>query len=136
MANTALIQQKLPKELWDVAGTFTIPDTFLETMPDLIILVLNSKSMDAHEEKQSWFNLLPMMNAEQIGKLKDILTREKMKLEEIEKKYENKKEDIKTAYTNKWMAGNYTENMNKLQKQEEIHQQKDQEEADNLLNQI
>ena len=69
MANTDLIKKVLPQELWEKAATFTIPDKFLETMPDLIVLVLNSKSMDTQEEKQSWFNLLPMMNDEQITKL-------------------------------------------------------------------
>ena len=91
MANIKLIKAKLPPELREKAEKFTIPDEFLTTMPELIILVLNSKSMDNSEEKQSWFSLLPMMNKEQIDKLNDILTREKMKLAEIEQKYEQKK---------------------------------------------
>ncbi len=40
MANTELIQKKLPQELWKIAMNFTIPDTFLEQSPDLVILVL------------------------------------------------------------------------------------------------
>ena len=87
MINIELIKAKLPQELWEKAEKFTIPDEFLTTMPDLIVLVLNSKSMDAAEEKQSWFNLLPMMNKEQIDKLRDILTREKQKLNDFLSRY-------------------------------------------------
>ena len=57
-------------------------------------MLLWSRSIEKPEEKQSWFNLMPLMNDEQIVKLEDILTREKQKLEEIEKKYEEKKIEI------------------------------------------
>lgn len=136
MANTALLQKILPKELWDKAATFTIPDTFLETMGDLIVLVLNSKSMDTQEEKQSWFNLLPMMNDEQITKLRDILTREKQKLEEIEAKYEQKKGDIKTQMVKKWEDTGYQQKMATLKNNEAVVQEKEATEAENLLNQL
>jgi BMFP domain-containing protein YqiC len=102
MTTVDLIKQFLPMTLRDQAQLFTIGDQFLQTMPDLIILILNSKSMDTKEEKQSWFNLLPLMNQEQVAKLRDILTREKQKLEEIEKKYEDKKDDIKAKYIQQW----------------------------------
>jgi len=53
MANMNLIKTKLPQELWEKAEKFTIPDEFLITMPNLIVLILNSKSLDNAEEKQS-----------------------------------------------------------------------------------
>jgi len=136
MANTALIQKTLPQELWDKAATFTIPDKFLESMPDLIVLVLNSKSMDTQEEKQSWFNLLPMMNDEQITKLRDILTREKQKLEEIETKYEQKKDDIQTQMVQKWEDTGYQQKMVTLKNNEAVVQEKEAAEADSLLTQM
>jgi hypothetical protein len=111
MANTTLIQKCLPQDLREKAATFTIPDAFLETMTDLVVLILNSKSMDTQEEKQSWFSLLPMMNPEQIAKLRDILTREKQKLQEIEQKYQQKKEDIKENYIKKWETTGYQQKM-------------------------
>lgn len=136
MANTVLIQKQLPKELRDKAALFTIPDKFLEAMPDLIILVLNSKSMDTQEDKQSWFNLLPMMNDEQIAKLRDILTREKQKLEEIETKYEQKKEDITTQAVQKRENSWYNQKMSSIKTTEAIAQQQDAAEAEDLLTKI
>lgn len=136
MANIELIQATLPQELWEKAATFVIPDTFLTTMSDLIILVLQSKSMDNTEEKQSWFNLLPMMNQEQIDKLRDILTREKQKLNEIEQKYEQKKTELKDKYNQKWENMVYAKRIDEIQKKEAIHEEKDDADAENLLAQL
>lgn len=136
MANITLIQTKLPQELREKAEKFTIPDEFLTTMSDLIILVLNSKSMDSSEEKQSWFNLLPMMNKDQIDKLRDILTREKQKLSEIEQKYEQKKDELKTKYTQKREDMVYTKRMEEIQQQEAEHDKIEDQQADNLLTQL
>jgi len=94
-----IIKKYLPQDLRSIAtNDYTIPPQFLETLSDLIELVLRSKSMEKPEEKQSRFNLLPLMNEEQIGKLREILAREKEKLAEIEKRYEEKKIEIKKKY--------------------------------------
>ncbi|MFA6256298.1 MAG: hypothetical protein WC606_03870 [Candidatus Absconditabacterales bacterium] len=136
MANMDLIKTKLPQELREQAEKFTIPDEFLTTMPDLIVLVLNSKSMDNPEEKQSWFNLLPLMNKDQIDKLRDILIREKQKLAEIEQKYEQKKDELKTKYTQKREDMVYTKRMEAIKKEEAKHEEIEDKQADNLLTQL
>ena len=102
MTNQQLIAEKLPQDLHEIAKQFTIPDNFLMERTDLVVLVLRSRSLDKQEEKQSWFNLMPMMNEEQIAKLNDILVRESQKLSEIEKKYEEKKVEIKKKYLLRW----------------------------------
>ena len=136
MANMDLIKTKLPQELREKAEKFTIPDEFLMSMPDIIILVLNSKSMDNPEEKQSWFNLLPIMNKDQMDKLRDILTREKQKLLEIEQKYEQKKDELKTKYTEKREDMVYAKRMEEIKKAEAKHEELEDKQADNLLTQI
>lgn len=130
------IQQYLPAELQEKAKQFTIPIEFIEKMPSLVILVLQSKSMSEASEKQSWFNLLPLMTDEQITKLNDILTREKIKLEEIEKKYEEKKLEIKKKYLMKWQNMGYIKKMEDLKAAEAGVSTQDQQEADALLNNL
>ena len=76
--------QKVLQETRDLCKDFTIPSEFIQDTPDLIVLILQSRSIDTPEEKQNWFNLLPMMNTEQIEKLRAILIKEKTKLAEIE----------------------------------------------------
>ena len=95
-SNLGLIQEKLPENLWGMAQTFTIDDNSLNQYSDLVVLILNSKSLSDNTEKQNLFNLLTTMNEEQISKLKEILTREK---EEIEKIYIKEKENLEESYT-------------------------------------
>jgi hypothetical protein len=127
------IKKHLPGTLHEQAMKFTIPIEFIEQMPALIILVLQSKSMNDPAEKQSWFNLLPLMTDEQIAKLNDILTREKEKLAEIEKKYEDKKLEIKKKYLMRWQNMGYIKKMETIKAAEAEHNAQDQAEADALL---
>jgi len=131
-----LIKKQLPQDLREKAEAFIIPDEFLSTMPDIIILILNSKSMDSSEEKQSWFNLLPVMNKDQIDKLRDILTREKQKLNDIEQKYEQKKDELKTKYTQKREDMVYVKKMDAIKQEEAKHEEIEDQQADNLLTQL
>lgn len=135
-APSAAIQQYLPQQLREIAVTFVIPEDFLAKMPDLVQLVLESKSLDKSDEKQSWFNLLPLMNDEQIAKLRDILSREKQKLAEIEQKYAQKKEEMSQKFVQKFEDGAYQKKMEQVRIQEQQNRDKDHEEADDLLNQI
>jgi len=130
MTNLALIQTKLPENLWGMAQTFTIDDNSLNQYSDLVVLILNSKSLSDNTEKQNWFNLLTIMNEEQILKLKEILTREKEKLEEINQKYAKKQEEIN------WKYQQIFNQQTQLQAKENVNRQQELEEADNLLAQI
>ena len=98
MTNQDLVSKQLPADLVQLAMTFDIPDEFLESEPELIIMVLKSRSIDTTQEKQNRFNLLPLMNDVQMEKLRWILLKEKNKLKEIEDKYSKKKEEIEKKY--------------------------------------
>lgn len=78
---TSALQKFLPEHLWKLAEGFNIPEAFLIKEALLIQLILESKSLADTPEKQNRFNLLPIMSSEQILKLKDILIREKQKLD-------------------------------------------------------
>lgn len=136
MADQTLITQLLPKELHDLAAKFDIPDEFLQSETELVVMILQSRSIDTTEEKQNWFNLLPLMNAEQMEKLRSILIKEKTKLKEIEEKYEKKKMEIKEKYLNKRQESGASEKVQEIKDEEKSHAAKDQEDADDLLDLI
>lgn len=136
MTNLQLVQQKLPQDLWNLASQLNIPDDFLDKEPDLTVLILRSRSLAKNEEKQNWFNLVPMMNQEQIEKLRDILTRERDKIAEIEAKYEQKKQEIREKYQAKFDASSYNNRMTQLQANERNTAEQDAKEADDLLNNL
>jgi hypothetical protein len=126
----------LPEHLHAVASNYNIPNTMLESDSDVVVLVLESKSISEAKEKQSWFDLYPLMNQEQIEKLRDILTREKQKLAEIEAKYQAKQEEIKRKYEETYASGAYQQQQDKIRNSEIASRQQEEQEADALLNQI
>ena len=136
MTAQELIQKFLPQELQDVASKYNIPEDMLESNADLVVLVLQSKSISDQKEKQSWFDLYPLMNQDQIDKLRDILTREKQKLAEIEAKYQAKQEEIKRKYEQTYASGAYQQQQDKIRDSEMASRQQEEMEADALLNQI
>ncbi len=136
MTDISLIRKYLPEDLWELASKFDVPEEFLVDMPDVIEMVLKSKSIDTDEEKQSWFDLMPVMNDEQLDKLKEILLREQKKLQEIESRYEEKKMEIKKKYLLKWQKMWYVNTINKIHKNEEVAKTQEQEDAEKLLDML
>ena len=136
MTPQEMIAKYLPENLHSFAAKFSIPDSMLTDNTDLVILVLESKSISEEKEKQSWFDLYSLMNQEQIDKLRDILTREKQKLAEIEVKYQAKQEEIKRKYEETYASGAYQNQQDKIRDSEQASREQEEVEADALLSQI
>ena len=130
------IQKYLPENLRETAWEYDIPSDMLENNSDLVVLVLESKSISESKEKQSWFDLYSLMNQEQIDKLRDILTREKQKLAEIEAKYQAKQDEIRKKYEETYASGAYQQQQDKIRESELSTRQQEEVEADALLDQI
>ena len=136
MVTQESIQKYLPEHLREVALNYDIPNDMLETNGDLVALVLESKSINETKEKQSRFDLYSLMNQEQIDKLRDILTREKEKLAEIEAKYQAKQDEIRKKYEETYASGAYQQQQDKIKESEQSARQQEEVEADALLDQI
>lgn len=136
MTNQELVTKLLPQNLLSVAMNFSIPSDMLQDNADLVVLVLESKSISEAKEKQSWFDLYPLMNQEQIDKLRDILTREKEKLAEIEARYQAKQEEIKRKYEETYASWAYQQQQDKIRDSEIASRQQEEVEADALLSQL
>lgn len=136
MTTQALLQKHLPQDLRESALTYTIADEFIEDTPDLVELILRSRSIDTHDEKQNRFNLLPLMNTTQLEKLKTILVKEKTKLKEIEQKYDQKKQEIKKKYLEKRQEMGYVKQVSAVQKEEQAAKAQDEEDAEALLSSV
>jgi len=86
-ATIEIVKDNLHEEYVKEASNYDIPEGFVVNYPDIVELILWSKTLSTHEDKQHWFDLYVEMNEEQINSLKDILTREKEELERIYQKY-------------------------------------------------
>ena len=65
---------------------YEVPDEFIDVDKELVELIIESKSIETKEDKQNWFELLPLMTDDQVKKLKEILLMERKKLREIEER--------------------------------------------------
>lgn len=128
---TALLT--LPQDIQEMAKWFSLPVEFIEKSPDIIILILRSQSLNSHEEKQNRFNLLPLMNEQQLSKLIWILTKEQEKLKEIENKYDKKKTEIENKYIQQRDDAGYLDTTKAIKQQEQTTKQQEEAEADALL---
>ena len=128
--------QDLKTKSGKTAQDFKIPDVLLKNDPELVALILGSESMN-DPERQYWFNLTAMMTPDQIEKLRDILTREKTKLAEIEAKYSKKKEPVDSVVAQK-RAKEQAER--RKQQQEEIRaretEHKESEDHEDILEEL
>ena len=131
-----ILKKYLPEELVELASKFDLPEEFLEIDAELIILILQSKALETDEEKQNWFNLLPLMTEEQIYKFKDILIKERTKLNEIEQKYAEKRKNIRQKQLLRWKKMWYIDKVKKIQEQEEQAKSQEEQEAEKLLDEL
>lgn len=115
---------------------FDIPDIVKEQHPDLVEMILNTKSMD-DDERQYWFHILPIMKEDQISELRKILVTEKNKLAEIEKKYaEKEKATIEKDPNAKFSADSYEKKKEELRKREENQEKAEKDMEADLLSEI
>lgn len=99
------IQQTGAKKIY--RSNYDISDEMMRKEPGTVYLILRSKSISGHSEKQNWFNLWNIMNGEQILKLYDILYRESYKLATINIK--NQLRDLNMKAYDEAKQGHYEE---------------------------
>lgn len=80
------MQQTGAKKIY--RGSYNISDEMMRKEPGTVYMILKSKSIEDHNDKQAWFDLWNIMNDEQILKLYDILYRENYKLATININYQ------------------------------------------------
>ncbi len=72
-----------------VSPLVIVPPELQEKQPELVELILKSESMN-YEERQYWIDILPVMTADQINQLRQILHNERTQLAAIDAKYAEK----------------------------------------------
>lgn len=114
---------------------FDIPDTVKQQYPDLIPLILQTESMN-DDERQYWFQILPIMTDEQVGKLREILMNEKNQLASLDKEYEQELKRINNKHVSEWKEFEAKEKRQKLQTAESVAKKTDQAHEEDLLKKL
>ena len=109
-----------------------IPESVKKKYPDLVNLILETKSMD-DDERQYWFNILPIMKEDQVEKLRNILTTEKNKIAQIDSQYSNVNAPKAASNFNK---EEFIKNKKELRAAEAAHEEQEEKLEDELLKEI
>ncbi len=80
---------------------FNIPQAVLDKYPDLVAMIKKSESM-ADEERDYWFQILPIMTDEQVDRLRKILTEESEQLAKLDTQYQDELSKLNKKHVEEW----------------------------------
>ncbi len=111
---------------------FAIPKMVMEKYSDLVDLIKTTESMD-DQERQYWFQILPIMTPEQVEKFRNILATEKNQLAELDKEYENELNRLNEKHLIEWKEFETKEKSKSLREAEAKSKEQEQAEEAELL---
>ncbi len=79
----------------------TVPPLVQEKFPDLAALILKTQSM-SDEERNYWFQILPIMTEEQVTRLRTILDDEAKQLQALDQKYQGDLKNLNEKHMSEW----------------------------------
>lgn len=100
---------------------------------EIVDLILSSESMN-DDERRYWIDILPVMTADQIAKLRDILVREKEQLAAIDAKYATDMSTLADAQATREMDEQRKQRSRERASAEEEAKQAELRAAEDLLN--
>ena len=133
-------QQQTQSQSSSAAATsnFQIPTLVKEKFPDLVELIKSTESM-SDEEREYWFQILPIMTEEQIIKLRNILISEKEQLQKLDQEYEDELNKLNEKHMIEWKEFESKEKRKALvtaESSEEVKEKKLEEDLLSQLNQL
>jgi len=96
---------------------FNIPPVVLEKYPELAEMIKNTESM-SREEREYWFQILPIMTKEQVDRLRKILEEESVQLAKLDQKYQKELQKINKKHMSEWNTFEKKQDREDREKQE------------------
>ena len=114
---------------------FAVPKMIVEKFPDLIQLIKDTESMN-DDERNYWFQILPIMTEDQVTKFRDILLNEKAQLKRLDGEYEQEINRLNQKHMIEWKEFELKEKREARQKAETQSTKKEEELGEELLKKL
>ncbi|MBU0667530.1 hypothetical protein KJ835_00250 [Patescibacteria group bacterium] len=117
---------------------YKVPKLVSEKFPDLVDLIKNTESMN-EDERDYWFQILPIMTEDQIAKFRDILLTEKNQLDKLDKEYEEELTKLNEKHMIEWKEFETKEKREEIagkEKKAEVEEKAEEEELLKRLQEI
>lgn len=114
---------------------YTIPQVVLDKYPELVELIKKTESM-SDDERNYWFQILPIMTEEQVNRLKTILAEETAQLAKLDDQYQDELAKLNKKHLEEWNAFQHKQERVALQKAEAADQAAEEAKQEELLKQL
>ncbi len=111
---------------------FKVPAVVLEKYPELVALIKKTESM-SDEEREYWFQILPIMTADQVTRLKTILDEEANQLSKLDTQYQDELTKLNKKHLEEWNVFQKKQDRQALQAQEASHEAEESKAEQDLL---
>ena len=142
IATTPVVDPKVAAEfgldadqLTEVAKKYTIPESVKAQFPDLVALLIKTESMN-DEERDYWFQVMPIMNEDQIVKLRTILVNESEQLKKIDEEYDSEMKKLNDLHKTEWNTFEAQQKKAALVQAEATHEEEEATKEEDLLKRL
>lgn len=122
-------------QLNEIAKKYTIPESVKAQFPDLVALLIKTESMN-DEERDYWFQVMPVMNEDQIVKLRTILVNEREQLKKIDEEYDSEMKKLNDVHKNEWNAFEAQQKKAARVQAEATHEEEEKNKEEDLLKRL
>lgn len=116
-------------------GDYTIPAVVLEKYPELVELIKKTESMSP-EERDYWFQILPIMTEDQVKRLKTILEEEAAQLAKLDTQYQDELAKLNKKHLEEWNIFEKKKEREALQAQEAGAEVEEKKAEEDILKQL
>lgn len=114
---------------------YVIPQVVLDKYPELVDLIKKTESM-SDDERNYWFQILPIMTDEQVNRLKTILNEEAQQLSKLDDQYQDELAKLNKKHLEEWNQFEHKQQNVELKKAEEAEKAKEAQVQEELLKQL
>lgn len=114
---------------------YAVPDLVKQKFPDLVQLIKETESMN-DEERDYWFQILPIMTEDQISKFRDILLNEKKQLAALDKEYNQELGKLNEKHLIEWKEFESKEKRKALGDAEKKAEEEERKAEEDLLSRL
>ena len=82
-------------------GKYKIPPIVAKKYPDLVELIKKTESM-SDDERDYWFQILPIMTEDQVARLRKILDDEAKQLAKLDEQYQDELSKLNKKHVTEW----------------------------------
>lgn len=116
-------------------GDYNIPDLVLKKFPELVELLKKTESM-SKEERNYWFQILPIMTDEQVARLRKILEDEASQLSKLDDQYQSELSKLNEKHLKEWDEFERSKKREDLKQKEAVAQKEETQTEEELLKKL